>query len=156
MKLIKLSQGKFAQVDDEDFEKVSNFTWSARKDHKTFYAMSGGIYKGVSTLKSLHRFIMDAPDGYMIDHIDGDGLNCQKINLRICTNAQNQWNRSKTIGSSSMYKGVSFKNNRYEVSIRVNNNRHYLGRFVDEKEAGLAYNSAAIKFHGEFANLNTI
>jgi hypothetical protein len=158
MRQLILNSGLIAQVDDEDFEKVNKFNWSARKDGNTFYATSGGNYKGVNTRKTLHRFILNPSSEQFIDHKDGDGLNCQKSNLRICTNQQNQFNQKKRKGTSSIYKGVRARKNckTYEVTIRENKEKKYIGSFKNEKEAALAYNKKALELFGEFARINTI
>lgn len=95
---------------------------------------------------------------YKIDHKDGDGLNNQKINLRPCTDAQNQQNAFKRKGCSSKHKGVSWfaRYGKWQCLIRPNKTKVSLGYFVHEDDAGLAYNAAAVKYYGEFARLNVI
>ena len=142
-----------ALIDDEDFERVNKINWNVHFSH--------GIPYVESTSKtgkriSLHTFVLGGKIGKQIDHKDGDGLNNQKENLRYVTHGQNQMNR-KSHGSSK-YLGVSFRitNNipYYVASIRHNKiQRHFL--FKSEIEAALKYNELAIKYHGEFARLNT-
>jgi hypothetical protein len=106
----------------------------------------------------MHRFILNAKKEYVIDHIDGDALNNQKKNLRICTHAENMRNSQIPINNTSGYKGVSY-NKRYkkwEAHISFNNKLLNLGSFNDPVDAARAYNAAALKYHGEFAKLNKI
>lgn len=150
MKEIILTQGKVALVDDEDYEKVSQYKWHAQKGHNTFYAVRS-VWK--SNKIQMHKFIMNAN---FIDHKDGSGLNNQKENLRVCNNTENSRNCKLTYNSTTGYKGVHWdKNNKkYQVEIMVNRKHIFLGRFVDIIEAAKAYDKAALKYFGEFARLN--
>jgi hypothetical protein len=153
MKLIPLSQGQFAQVDDEDFEYLNQFKWYASKRGSTYYA----IRTLNNTKASMHRVIMNASNPkILIDHKDHSGLNNQKTNLRESTTAQNSKNR---IGSgNSKYLGVHLEkdSNKFVAQIRAEGKYKKIGRFILESDAAKAYNEAAIKYHGEFANLNII
>jgi hypothetical protein len=101
----------------------------------------------------LHRLIL--PGVPKIDHRDGDGLNCQRYNLREATEQQNQANRGKPAGShSSRFKGVHWDRGRWVAKIKVSRRQRHLGRFTDEAEAALAYDRAARAEFGEFAWLN--
>src|SRR3990172_2543575 len=130
MKLIPLTQGVFAQVDDEDFEYLNQFNWFALKTKYTFYASRNIQIKGMWTTIRMHRVLMNTPRNQKVDHKDHYGLNNQKYNLRRCTDQQNQGNRRKT-----------------KKTI-------HLGIYATEIEAALAYNEAAKKEFGEFACLN--
>lgn len=139
--MIQLTMGLSVKVDDDDYEILSKFKWQAKNPRKdTYYAarsirMSNGKQKTVG----MHRFITNCPDGYDVDHIDGDGLNNCKSNLRVVTRRQNLQNRhSKT---SSSYVGVSFDKNKgkWVSYIRINNKRVALGTFIDEMSAANAY-----------------
>lgn len=148
MKQITLSNGQFAQVDNEDFERLNKFRWFPFKHRNTTYAMR---HKSIL----MHREIMNAQKGEQIDHKDRDGLNNTTENLRKATHAQNMANR-KASGKSSKYLGVCWDKGKYRASLTTNNQTKELGRFVSEDEAGKAYNKGALKYHGEFANLNII
>ncbi len=149
MKLIALTQGQFAQVDDEDYEKLNLYKWYAHKDYNTFYAMRKDKKKSVY----MHCEILNSKG---IDHTDGNGLNNQKSNLRICTIAQNGYNQRKQSDCSSKYKGVYWNKrlNKWQTQITFNGKRMYLGLFIDETEAGKAYDVKAIELFGAFAGLN--
>lgn len=155
MKEIKLTQGKVALVDDEDYEFLNQWKWYAKKDSHIFYAQSHiGTKRKEQKSITMHRLIMNVSAGIQIDHKDGNGLNNQKSNLRICTHQQNQMNRKSYIGRSK-YKGVSIcKNGRISATIKVNGKNKHLGVFESEIEAAMFYDEAAKKYYGEYANLN--
>lgn len=156
MKEIQLTQGKVALVDDEDFESVNQFKWYAQNKRGSFYAAR----KSSETAEIMHRFLLKPPSGMVIDHIDGNSLNNQRKNLRIVTPRQNSLNRRKGKGATtSKFKGVNWDKfrKRWVAQIRVfKKHPKRIGVFLSEIEAALAYNEAAIKYHGEFARLNII
>lgn len=159
MKLLSLTNGGFAKVDDEDFGRVSKIEWY--RDSRGYIAAVRGDGKGRSLL--LHRLIMDPLYGMEVDHRNHDTLDYQRENLRLCTKSQNQMNRVVSITyagkpKSSKYKGVTWhkKNRRWIAQIGVDDRRIYLGTFGTELEAALAYNKAALFYFGEFAYLNKI
>jgi hypothetical protein len=161
MKEIQLTKGKVALVDDEDFEYLNQFKWYASRAKNGFYvhrALKGINRKQIKT--SIHRVIMKAEKGIIIDHVDGNGLNNQKNNLRICTLGQNQMNRGAQLNNKSGFKGVHYFNNTTDknwiAKISYNKKIIYLGSYSNPIDAARAYNEAAIKYHGEFANLNKI
>jgi hypothetical protein len=155
MKEIPLTQGKVALVDDEDFEELNKYKWRARKGKNTFYAKRSTKRPNQKTIE-MHRQILGFPAGFQTDHRDGNGLNNQRSNLRICTISQNQHNTGKQKRNTSGYKGVCFHKNakRFIALIMVNRKSTHLGYFNTAIEAALAYDAAAIKLHGEFAQLN--
>lgn len=97
MKEIKLTQGKVVLVDDEDYEYLNQFKWYALKNHRTYYAQRVIQNNYIKRTLKMHRVIMDTPCGLEVDHIDGDGLNNQKCNLRNCTFAENRKNRKPNL-----------------------------------------------------------
>ncbi len=108
--------------------------------------------------KRLHRVLINAPNDKTVDHINGNTLDNRKINLRLCTNSENLRNSKKRKTNTSGYKGVSFCKSckKYIASITLNYKKIRLGYFEDKKEAAIAYNMAAIKYHGNFAKLNEV
>jgi len=156
MKEIQLTQGFFVQVDDSDFNWLNQWKWHAVKNRNTFFARRNGSIKHNKSrgLVYMHRIIMDAPKNMQVDHIDHNGLNNQKSNLRICNNSQNHMNR--TPWGSSKYLGVHIKlKGKYiQSQIKANGKTIHLGLFKTEEEAAMAYDRAAKFYFGEFANLN--
>ncbi len=105
----------------------------------------------------MHRLVLDAPSSLNVDHINGNGLDNRRKNLRLANEVQSAANRRKTTKkTSSRYKGVSGREGRWLAYITVNDKRRYLGIFVDEHEAALAYNVAALGAFAEFAFLNEV
>ena len=157
MKEIKLTQDKIALVDDDDFEYLNQFKWCANKLRHTFYAFRTLEKKKISMHREIMKTQLENNIGKIIDHIDGNGLNNQKYNLRTCTIAENSRNRH-FVNNSSGYLGVSILKSRkkWYAQIKGNKKNIFLGSFKDKKDAAKAYNEAAIKYHGEFARLNII
>lgn len=158
MKLIKLTKGKFAQVDDDDFEYLNKFKWCtlsgggsceyARRAHQ-----SGN--KQIAIL--MQNEIITNHKGFIVDHIDGNTLNNQKNNLRLTTQQKNCFNQKARIGTSK-FKGVNYEKNmnKWKSQIQAYGKKIYLGIYKTEIDAAKAYNEAAEKYHGEFARLNII
>lgn len=157
MREIQLTQGKAALVDDEDFEWLNQSKWRAGLTGKTFYARThikkhGGGYRNVL----MHRLIMGNPEGKSIDHIDGDGLNNQRHNLRICSVAQNAHNATRMSTNTSGFKGVFWdrRSQTWRAGVMAYGKRKWLGCFNSPVQAALAYDKAAREYHGEFARTN--
>lgn len=156
MRKIKLSQGKYAIVDDNDFEWLNQWKWYLGSNKR--YATRCKSRKLGKKRVYLHRLIMDAKKGEEVDHINGDKIDNRRENLRICTTMQNKHNYKIPITNTSGYKGVGWhkRDKKWTARIRVNYKLIHLGYYVDKIEAALAYNKAAIKYHKEFARLNKI
>lgn len=154
-KQIVLTQGKFAIVDDHRFEYLNQFNWHAIQVRNTgkWYAQRA-VCKHPQKNITMHREIMNAPDGTQVDHRDGDGLNNVDENLRECTNTQNTRNRGKQRNNTSGFKGVYSHRGKYRAKIWVDNKIIHLGVFNTAEEAAHARDEAAIKYHGEFAWTN--
>lgn len=153
-KEIPLTQGKVAIVDDADFDWLNQWKWH--------YAAAGYAARATGGRRNrhilyMHRLIVDAPAGSHVDHRDHNGLNNQRSNLRIATPSQNHYNARRNHGSSK-YKGVYYSTARkmWVATIHADHRRIHLGTFATELCAALAYNSAAIQYHGEFALLNDL
>ena len=106
----------------------------------------------------MHRELLPVPPGFETDHIDGNGLNNQKDNLRISTRSQNAANSKIRVGGSSEFKGVAWNKRcrKWRATIGVERQVKHLGLFKIEEKAALAYNTAALKYFGEFARLNIV
>ncbi len=149
---IPLTQGKVALIDDEDFERVNQYKWHALRDsHGTTWYARHVTPNPTRVLLLMHRLIVNAPFGMEVDHVNGDGLDNRRANLRICTHSENVCNQRKTHGTSR-YKGVSWHKDtgKWQAQIKVNGRGMYLGCFTTEEEAHAAYCSASAKYHGGF------
>jgi hypothetical protein len=153
---IRLSQGKVAIVDDADYELVGGHKWSAlrRRGGRYYYAIRGINGRSVA----MHRLIMDAPPALFVDHINGDGLDNRRANLRLCTNAQNLWNSKRSSSNKTGFRGVCLdtQNRLYRAYINANGKRIYLGYYHLPEDAAIARDRACSELHGEFARLNVV
>ncbi len=154
MKEIPLSLGKVALVDDADFEKLSKHRWCAARDKNTFYAVrSQWLGNGKQRRIWMHRVILRVPEGKFTDHVNGDGLDNRRSNLRAATISQNGANRRIGSNNTSGVKGVTWHKRfkLWQASICVHGRLIHLGRFRDLKSAECIYKLAAFKFFGGFA-----
>jgi hypothetical protein len=147
MKSIPLTQGKVAIVDDDRYDELSKTKWNY---------LSVGYARSGNGKILMHRLIVGASRGELVDHIDGNKLNNQKENLRICTKSQNAMNSEKKSNNRSGYKGVAWSKQmqKWDVRIKANGRRVFIGLFDDVHDAAIAYNDSARFFFGEFAKLN--
>jgi hypothetical protein len=160
--MIPLSQGKVAVIDDDDYELVIQYPWSAHKQGNTWYAytnlctfINGKLRRNIT----MHRLVMgDACIGLQVDHINHDGLdNRRSCNLRTCNRSQNLQNSIKTtLSTTSSYKGVSWqkRDKCWQSMIGVNGKPIHIGKFTIELEAAKAYDIAALEHFGQFACTN--
>lgn len=158
MKEIKLTRGKIALVDDSDFDRVNKLKWYAAKDHHydRWYARRSKMINGQSIFVVMHRFILEVSDGTKhVDHINGEGLDNRRENLRLCSNSQNQGNQCDVRGASK-FKGVALTSGggKWLAQITINGKRTYLGSFDLEEDAAKTYDIAALEHFGKFAKTN--
>jgi hypothetical protein len=145
-------------IDDNDYELIKQHTWCLEKaEGDVFYAITN-IRKKIGTKSMLRMHKLLHPEYKIIDHINGNGLDNRRCNLRECTTAQNSYNAKKSRNKSSKYKGVSWskRNLLWKGYVTVNCKTKWLGYFKTEKEAALAYNTHAKLYFGEFAKINII
>lgn len=149
--IVPLTKGFEAVIDLADIALVRDYNWQAKPSGKKLelvYAYRAGDV-------AMHRQIMPPPHGFMIDHIDHDGLNNRRSNLRICSHTENVRNRRQPANNTSGYKGVSYVKSRgLWVAIIGGGNKTTLGVFMTAEEAARAYDKAARELFGEFACLN--
>jgi hypothetical protein len=147
---IPMAHGQFVLVDAADYEWLRKYKWSPRGSGRYAARRENGktIY--------MHREIMNAPEGMVVDHIDGNAPNNCRSNLRVCTPGQNRYNQAKRIGCTSRFKGVhrDSKSGKWFVMIRPDDKPLWLGYFDTEAEAARAYDRLAVELFGEFAYLN--
>ena len=147
---IPLTRGQYAIVDPEDYKWLMEFKWHTNCSRGKFYAVN-------SRSQKMHRLIMKAPRDKFVDHINGNGLDNRKANLRLATPAQNNWNSKSGMGrGKSRYKGVKWHKHskKWVVTIGVNGRRESIGYFTDEKEAARAYDKAVKERRGKYGVLN--
>lgn len=145
-KAVPLTHGKYALVDEEDYERVMEYNWHLTKQG----------YAANSLVGKMHRFIMNPPDDMVVDHVNHNTIDNRKTNLKVCDRLHNQKNQKPQGNKSSRFKGVYWSNskNRWVSEIISNFKKIYIGVFSDEIEAAKAYDEAAKKYHKDFAYLN--
>lgn len=148
-KKIPLGDEQFAIVDDEDFELVNQYQWRGHKGGNS----DNHIY-AVTRLR-MHRLVMQAPPGMVVDHINGDTLDNRKCNLRLCTTSQNQQN-SRPRKGTSRYKGVSYnaKKKKWLGAFMANGKVHYVGCFTSEEQWAKAVDKKRKEVCGDYATTN--
>jgi hypothetical protein len=155
---IQLTQGKFAIVDDADYEWLNQWKWYACADCNTYYAVRQLYKNGKQIQIRMHREVLGLKYGDLrqCDHRDSNGLNNRRSNLRIATSAQNQHNQRYRRVGTSKFKGVHWNKLRkkWRAKIGINDQQIYLGSFNSEIEAAKTYDKAAKMFFGEFAHTN--
>lgn len=155
--------GKYeAIIDDCDSDLVGQFDWHVGINKTSNYARSYGGDSKPRKMIHMHRIIFESMTGITleqnqdVDHIDGDGLNNQRHNLRRATRSQNSMNRKGSVNGTSKYKGVSFETQtrKWRAQISFNKKSIKLGRFNTEEEASEAYQRKAKEIYGEFARFD--
>lgn len=155
MKRIPLTQGFFAIVDDEDYERVSKFKWRAIVQGKSVHAARMIWNKGKQLHIKMHRFILNAPDGMFVDHINYNCLDNKRVNIRLCTPQESSYHRRGIANSSSKYKGIwRAGTKKWQAQIKHNNKAIYIGQYNNEIKAAKAYDVKARELFGKFAELN--
>jgi hypothetical protein len=156
--VILLNHGKVTRVSQIDYAFLSQWGWHAESTRGCHYALRRDTIAEGHKFHRMHRIIaarMGLDLSHFIDHIDGDGLNNTRLNLRASTNAQNLQNRGKQRNNTSGIKGVcrDKTNSKWLAQIWCGGTKHYLGRFDTKEEAAEAYRKAAKKLHKEFAKI---
>lgn len=146
---------KKALIDDEDYALVKNFSWNKKSAKNTDYA----LHKSKIITVYTHHLILPVKPGLEVDHIDRNGLNNCRSNLRYATHSQNRSNSivySGSVNNPTEYKGVSKRGNSWRAQISIEGVTRQLGNFNTAEEAAVAFNRAAEKYYGMFANLNEV
>lgn len=159
---VPLSRGAYALVSREDAERVLAHKWSLHlgAKGKAYACRNERVRQADGTVKRrkilLHRFILGDAPGLDVDHINGDGLDCRRENLRLATRSQNMANTGARAGSGSGYKGVYARRNRsrWRAEITVEGRKRDLGTYRTPEAAALAYDRAAKAVWGDYAFLN--
>jgi hypothetical protein len=155
---IKLTNGQITIVDAKDFERLAGYRWYAVKAGRRFYAHRKRKSEDERhRFIKMHRQILEVPEGKFVDHINHNGLDNRRANLRIVTKEQNNWNKRKKLGNySSQYKGVSRPKNcgKWRAKISYRGKGIFIGYFDDEESAARAYDEKARELFGEYAMPN--
>ena len=151
---VTLTKGYVAIIDADDLEIVNTSNWYASVKPRTVYAIRAVYNNGTQQILRLHRIIMKAPFGMEVDHINGNGLDNRKINLRVVSKNENAKNKRMNLNNISGFKGVSWSNKRgkWLSQIQHDGTAIYLGCYLSKEEAYEVYCAASEKYHGEFGS----
>jgi hypothetical protein len=152
---VTLTQGYEAIIDAADVPLVEGVNWYANNQPNTVYCVNRSQNETKKTTIRMHRVIMGDPDGFQIDHIDGDGLNNRKSNLRLATRCENNRNRKINKNNTSGLKGVFWiaSRKRWRAEIKADGKKINLGYFNTPEAAHAAYVAASERLHGEFGRV---
>lgn len=155
MASIELTRGRSAIVDDGDLETLQRFTWQAAFDGRYWYAVSSYLRDGRFGKYRMHRLIVGAGKDQFVDHINGDGLDNRRVNLRVCSRAENSRNR-KPSWFRRAPKGVAWhaKTRKWQARINFDRRQIHLGYFHTPEEAAAVYDAASLRLFGKFAAPN--
>ena len=163
MKIINLPNGSEVIVDEKSFDELSKYKWYYNLGYAVRRATKEEKENGSPNFIRMHRQLLNAPEGILVDHINRNRLDNRLENLRLCDKSKNAMNSEKILEtikgkSSSIYKGVYWAKdrNKWRATIKVSGKNIHIGSFDNEIEAAKAYNDYAIKHFGEFAFLNEI
>ncbi len=148
---IPLTKGQVALVDDADYRWLAQWDW---RFSSAGYALRTIYPHNKRRDIQMHRVIMDAQRGQLVDHINGNRLDNRRCNLRLVSRSQNQWNRRKNRKGSSPYKGVSYHRKGWHARIRWHRRRLHLGYYDTPEMAARVYDATARHLFGEYALLN--
>ena len=165
MLYLPLTDGNFAIIDDEDYQRLSQWTWKPHKGRSdNIYAIRSTTYRGKSIKRALHHDVLNLPlpnpvtRGQVVDHINRHPLDCRKENLRLCSVSQNLHNAPplRRKNKTSAYRGVSFYRDikRWIPKLQFRGRTYNLGVYKREYDAVIAYNRAAVKIVGPYAYVN--
>jgi hypothetical protein len=153
---IPLTKGYEAIIDAEDVPLVDKYNWQVSQHKKVSYAvMSKKVEGGKWKTKYLHRAILQPTKEFEVDHINGNGLDNRKTNLRLATSSQNRWNTRKQTNNTSGFKGVYYhkRSKKWRAQIKLSRKKFHLGHFNTPEEAYAAYCVANERLHGEFGRV---
>lgn len=153
---IPLSKGFEAIIDAADVPLVQDFNWCVVLRQRTAYARRCERVGRHSVNIRLHRVLTNAPNGVLVDHRDGDGLNNRRSNLRFATKSQNAHNMRKPCTNTSGHKGVTWdkRDHKWQAKIMVGGRQRSLGYFEHKADAARAYAEASAELHGEFGRID--
>lgn len=149
---VSLTKGYVATIDSADVNAVAGWNWCAFVRGETVYAVRSASRKTIY----MHRALISPPDGCVVDHVDGNGLDNRRANLRVGSQMQNTWNSRTKRSNTSGVKGVCFDRSRAKwiAHIRCGGKRINLGRFDNIRDAEAAYRAASMRIHGQFSRLD--
>lgn len=154
--LVTLTKGYTAVIDIADAALVEGVNWCAAVTPYTTYVKRCVRLGGRNVTVILHRILINPPQGMEVDHIDGDGLNNRRSNLRLTTHSENCRNRRRRSDNKSGFKGVCWNNSRrkWQAQVHAGGKTNHLGYFTSAEAAHVVYCEAAARLHGEFARMS--